>query len=111
MWALGAPTLCAAENLHVTYSSPSASVVAPNCRLCSTVVFSAGKKKKKKAVCKWTHVIQTHVLQGPTVFFWQLSSMQFSVVNYGHHAAHYIPMTNLFYSWIYLPFESKSKNF
>ena len=70
-----------------------------------------GQKKKKKAVCKWTHVIQTHVLQGPTVFFWQLSSMQFSVVNYGHHAAHYIPMTNLFYSWIYLPFESKSKNF
>ena len=93
MWALGAPALCAAENLHVTYSLPFASMVAPN--FCSNVVFSA---EKKKAVCKWTHVIQTHVLQGPTVFFWQLSSVQFSVVNYGHHAEHYIPMTDLFYS-------------
>ena len=33
------------------------------------------------------------------LFSWQLSSMCYNIIDYRHHAVHYIPMTYLFYNW------------
>ena len=30
--------------------------------------------------------------------------MQYSIINYRHHAVHYIPMTHVFYNWTFSPF-------
>ena len=32
--------------------------------------------------------------------------MQYGIINYGHHAVHYIPMTYLFYNWKFILFNS-----
>ena len=32
--------------------------------------------------------------------------MHYSIINYSHHAIHYIPMTYFFYNWKPVPFDS-----
>ena len=31
--------------------------------------------------------------------------MQYSIINYSHHAIRYIPRTYLFYNWKFVPFD------
>ena len=33
--------------------------------------------------------------------------MQCNIINYGHHAVYYIPMTCLFYNWKFAPLDNK----
>lgn len=39
-------------------------------------------------------------------FTQQLSNIQFSIFNYSHHAAPYIPRTNLSYNWKLVPYDA-----
>ena len=55
--------------IQETYSWPSISTVPPNLQIRRTTnVWYCSIHYRRQSTCKWTHAVQTRVVQGPTVY-------------------------------------------